>query len=232
MRALIVGAGGLGCPVAWSLGGHGISLSIVDDDRVELGNLHRQILHRTQDVGRPKAESARAALLRRWPGLQVTALMARVETNNAAELVAAHDVVLDCTDSFASKFLLNDVCVAAKVPLVHGAVVGLSGQVMTVMPGAACYRCLFEAPPAADAGCGETGVLAPLCGVVGVTMAEEAEAILSRKPRLAGALEVITVAGTRLVRLRPRLGCAACGSGGFADIAINHAQVLQTRSDS
>jgi len=217
VNALVVGAGGLGCPAAWSLASRGAAMTIVDDDRVEVGNLHRQILHRTEDVGRHKAESAREALLRRWPGLKIVSVVARVGADNAAALVVGHDVVLDCTDSFASKFLLNDVCVAAGVPLVHGAVVGLSGQVLTVMPGAACYRCLFEAPPPPEAvaGCAQAGVLGPLCGVVGVTMAEEAQATLAGRPRLTGALEVIAVGGTRLVRLRPRADCAACGRAGF-----------------
>jgi len=209
VKALVVGAGGLGCPVAWSLARLSAELTIVDDDRVELGNLHRQILHRTEDLGRPKAESARDAILRRWP-VKVTALNLRFGVEHAA-LIGHHDVVLDCTDAFASKFLLNDLCVAAGVPLVHGAVVGLSGQVMSVTSRSACYRCLFEAPPPGEVGCAVAGVLGPLCGVVGVVMAEEAWALHAGQPRLAGALEIITIAGTRLVRLRPRPGCTACG---------------------
>ncbi|HEY2747219.1 MAG TPA: HesA/MoeB/ThiF family protein, partial [Polyangia bacterium] len=146
-RVLVIGAGGLGCPALVALVGRVGTVGIVDDDVVELSNLNRQILHRTEDVGRPKVTSARDALLRRVPGANVETLRARVEPDNADAVVRGWDVVLDGTDSFDAKFLINDACVRAGIPLVHGGVVRFSGQLMSVVPGSACYRCLFEAPP-------------------------------------------------------------------------------------
>lgn len=215
-RVLVVGAGGLGCPALYALAPHVGALGIVDDDVVELSNLNRQILHRTMDVGRAKVESARDALLRRWPRADVTAVRARVTAENAAEIVRGWDVVLDGTDSFAAKFLLNDACVRAGVPLVHGACVQWTGQLMSVVPGHACYRCLFEAPPPAGTApsCQEAGIVGALCGVIGALMAREARAILAGAPELAGTLLVVDGRDVhddwgRRVRVRPRPGCEA-----------------------
>lgn len=189
--ALVIGAGGLGCPALLALAPTaGLRLTIVDDDRVDESNLQRQILHRSADVGRLKVESARDALWRRWPGAQLELVAARLDADNAASLVTAHDVVLDGSDSFATKFLLNDVCLSSGVPLVHGGVVGLAGQLMTVLDGHACFRCIFEAPPEAGAvgSCREAGILGAVAGVVGGRMAKEALAILDGRPLLAGTL--------------------------------------------
>jgi adenylyltransferase/sulfurtransferase len=214
---LVVGAGGLGCPalleLAPALAGRG-SVTIVDDDRVDRSNLHRQILHRSADVGRHKVDSARDALAARWPTLAILTEATRVDAGNVARLIGAHDLVLDGTDSFAAKFLLNDACVAAGVALVHGAVVGLGGQLMSVLPGHACYRCLFEAPPPEGAApsCQEAGVLGAVAGVVGALMAKEALAILDGRPALAGALCVYDARtdARRRVAMRPRPSCPAC----------------------
>jgi adenylyltransferase/sulfurtransferase len=217
---LVVGLGGLGCPALLGLGpalvARGGRLTLVDDDCVDVSNLHRQILYRTADVGRPKAEAAREALDRRFPGLGVEASRLRLGPDNASDLVRGHDVVLDGTDGFSSKFLLNDACVAARVPLVHAGVVGLGGQLMSVVPGCACFRCLFEAPPPEGSApsCAEAGVLGAVAGVVGARMAREALAILDGQPRLAGALEIYDARRRteRRVQIRPRPGCAACGN--------------------
>lgn len=212
-RVLVVGAGGLGCPAAWALAPHVGTLGLVDDDRVELSNLNRQILHRTEDVGRDKVQSARDALLRRWPELTVEPVRARVDAGNAAALVRGWDVVVDGTDSFDAKFVLNDACVRAGVPLVHGACVQWTGQLMAVVPGAACYRCLFEAPPPPGAApsCQEAGIVGALAGVIGALMADEALAILAGAPTLAGTLLVVDGRDDRRrrVRIKPRAGCEA-----------------------
>jgi molybdopterin/thiamine biosynthesis adenylyltransferase len=216
-RVLVVGAGGLGCPallaLAPALQARGGTLGVIDPDVVELSNLNRQILHRTEDVGRAKAESARDALLRRWPGLRVQATVGRADDGNADALVAAWDVVVDGTDSFAAKFLLNDACVRAGVPLVHGGVVRMTGQLMSVVPGAACYRCLFEAPPPPGVApsCSEAGIIGAFAGVIGALQAAEALAILDGAPALAGTLLVIDgrTDERRRVRVRPRPGCEA-----------------------
>jgi adenylyltransferase/sulfurtransferase len=216
----VIGAGGLGCPALLALGPQlahrGVAVTIIDDDRVDETNLHRQILHRTCDVGRPKAESAAAALKRRWPMLEVRPLVTRVESANADALLRGYDLVIDGTDSFAAKFLLTDVCIALGVPLVHGGVVGFTGQLMTIMPGHACFRCIFEAPPApGDApSCQQAGVLGPVCGVIGGAMAREALAILDGRATLRGTLLVFDAMAERWRRLtpRPRTGCSAHSS--------------------
>ena len=211
-RVLVVGAGGLGCPVLLGLGPD-VRLTIVDHDRVEVSNLQRQILHRTTDVGRFKAESAAEALGRRWPGSAVEPRVTRLDPTNAHDLVSTHDVIIDGTDSFDAKFLLNDVCCELSVPLVHGAVLGLTGQLMTVMPGTACYRCIFEAPPlpGAAASCQEAGVLGAVCGVIGGRMAREAKAVLVGAPTLAGTLLVFDGLRNRWRSMtpRPRAACPA-----------------------
>jgi molybdopterin/thiamine biosynthesis adenylyltransferase len=212
-RVLVIGAGGLGCPALLALGPHVQEVGIVDDDVVELSNLNRQILHRTSDIGRPKVASAAEALRARFPSLRVTALRARVDAANAAQLIAGWDVVIDGTDSLESKFLLNDFCVAASVPLVHGGCVRYSGQIMSVLPGLACYRCLFEAPPPAGSApsCSEAGIIGAFAGIIGALQAEEALAILDGKPRLGGALLIIDgrAGRRRTVRIKRRAGCAA-----------------------
>jgi molybdopterin/thiamine biosynthesis adenylyltransferase len=222
-RLLVVGAGGLGCPALYALApaiaARGGTLGVIDDDRVELSNLNRQILHRTEDVGRLKADSAKDALLRRHPALRVQAIAARVDEANAAAIVPEWDVVVDGSDSFASKFLLNDACVRAAVPLVHGGVVQLTGQLMSIVPdfavahGAGCYRCLFEAPPPAGLApsCSEAGVVGAFAGIIGALQAQEALAIVDGRPRLAGTLLVVDgrTDERRRIRVRPRPGCEA-----------------------
>lgn len=213
-RVLVIGAGGLGCPALFALAGRVETLGIVDDDVVERSNLNRQILHRTEDVGRPKVTSARDAVRRRFGAANVETLQARVEPDNADAVVRGWDVVIDGTDSFDAKFLINDACVRAGIPLVHGAVVRFSGQLMSVVRGSACYRCLFEAPPPPGVApsCQEAGIVGAFAGVVGALMADEALAILDGTPRLAGTLLVVDGLADRRRRVvvRPRPGCEAC----------------------
>lgn len=221
---LVVGAGGLGCPALYALARAGVgTLGVADPDRVDVTNLHRQILHASADVGRLKVESAAAALVARFPDLRVRTHALRVETANAAALISQYQVVVDGTDSFDSKFLLNDSCVLGGVPLVIGAVVGLGGQLMSVLPGHACYRCLFEAPPEAGAiaSCQQAGVLGPVAGVIGALQAKEALAILAGAPELASALLAYEARSDRrrVVRFRPRRSCAACGESRALDAA-------------
>jgi adenylyltransferase/sulfurtransferase len=216
-RVLVVGAGGLGCPalltLAPAIAARAGLLGVIDDDRVELSNLNRQILHRTEDVGRHKAISAKDALLRRHAQLRVDAIVARVDAANANDLVREWDVVVDGSDSFATKFLLNDACVRAATPLVHGGVVQLTGQLMSIVRDSACYRCLFEAPPPAGTApsCAEAGVVGAFAGIIGALQAKEALAIVAGAPELAGTLLVVDGRSDerRRVRIRPRPGCAA-----------------------
>lgn len=212
-RVLVIGAGGLGCPALLALAPRVRTLGIVDDDVVELSNLNRQILHRTEDVGRPKVTSARDALKRRFAALDVETLRARVEPDNVDAVVRGWDVVVDGTDSFDAKFLINDACVRAGVPLVHGACVRTTGQLMSVVRDSACYRCLFEAPPPEGVApsCQEAGIVGAFAGVIGALMADEVLAILDGRPRLAGTLLVVDGLSDRRrrIEIRPRPGCEA-----------------------
>jgi molybdopterin/thiamine biosynthesis adenylyltransferase len=191
-RAVLLGVGGLGCPAALALAesGEELELVLVDDDRVERSNLARQILFGEADVGAPKAEAAARRLAAGGGRLRLVAVAARFDASTAQELLAGADVLLDGTDNFETRFLANDVAVAARVPLVHGAAVGWTGQLLTVIPGrTACLRCLFEGPPPPGAlpTCAEAGVASPLCGLVGAAMAQAALAVLQGAPA-AGVL--------------------------------------------
>ncbi|WP_453983817.1 molybdopterin-synthase adenylyltransferase MoeB [Brevibacterium casei] len=177
-RVLVIGAGGLGAPVLQYLGAAGIGhISLIDDDRVETSNLQRQILHRDADVGRPKVESARDALLRLDPHLSVAAIDDRLTPDNALSLFAAHDLVIDGADNFATRYLSNDAAELTGTPLVWGTIFRFEGQVSTFVPGhGPMLRDLFPDIPDADSvpSCAEGGVLGVLCGLVGSTMAAEA----------------------------------------------------------
>jgi len=182
-RALVIGAGGLGSPAAMYLASAGVGqLTIIDHDTVDLTNLQRQIAHSMARVGQPKAESARATLAAINPTIAIEALVERADGARLAELVAGADVVLDCTDNFATRHAVNRACVAHGVPLVSGAVIRFDGQISVFDPrGAAlpCYSCLFpQDQPFEDVACSTMGVFAPLVGVVGAMQAAEALKLL------------------------------------------------------
>ena len=183
---MVLGAGGLGCPAALALRqlAPRLRIRIVDPDRIERSNLARQILFAEEDLGAAKAEVASRKVA-------AEPRVARFEPGTAAALLRDADVLLDGTDDFPTRFLANDEAVGRGLPLVHGAVLGWTGQLLTVLPGkSACLRCLFEGPPAPGAlpTCAEAGVAAPLCGVVGAKMAQAAIAVLEGNPR-AGILD-------------------------------------------
>ena len=180
----MVGAGGLGCPAALYLAASGVGrLTLADPDAVDLTNLQRQILYRTDSVGRPKVEQAQAALAAINPEVVVTALQKRLEAADLAALVAAADVVLDCSDNFATRHALNRACVAARRPLVSGAAIRFDAQVAVFdfrLPEAPCYACLYpEDGDAEELQCSQMGVFAPLAGVVGALQAMEAVKLLA-----------------------------------------------------
>lgn len=215
---LILGAGGLGCPAALALAGAGVvRIGVVDDDRVDATNLHRQVLFAETDVGALKAAAFARALIRRFPAIAVTPHAVRFEAGNALELFRPYDVVVDGTDNFAAKFLANDAAVLAGKPLVHGAAVGLGGQLLTVpVQGKPCYRCLFEEPPPAGVGpsCAEAGVLGPVPGVIGALLgAEAARLVKGETPAFVGRLVQYDSRSmsVRTVRYNPNPLCAVCG---------------------
>jgi len=216
-RALVIGAGALGSPAATYLAAAGVGqLGIVDPDRVELSNLHRQPLHFTPDVGRPKAEVAGAKLNLLNPEVVVETHPVELTDRNAEAVVMGADVVLDCTDSFESRYLVNDACCAQDVPLVEAGVAAFEGLVLSVRPGeSACYRCVFpSAPPAgSQRSCREAGVLGAMAGIVGSIQALEALKLLTGvgEPLLDRMLQIDGRDMAQLVvHTSRRAGCPAC----------------------
>lgn len=177
-RVLVVGVGALGCPATLQLAAAGVgTLVLIDPDRVELSNLHRQILHRTSAIGTPKVASATARLRKRFPTVQVEPHAETLSEDNLPELFGAADFVIDATDGVAAKFLINDGAVRCGRPFSHAGILGFLGQTMTVLPGrTTCYRCLFPAPPPPDdvPTCQEAGVVGGIAGVIGSLQAGEA----------------------------------------------------------
>jgi molybdopterin/thiamine biosynthesis adenylyltransferase len=218
-RVLVVGVGGLGSPAALALARAGIGgLGLVDPDVVEISNLHRQPLYGDADVGRAKVEVAAERLRAVAPALGITTWQERFPDGGAAAALAGFDVVLDGTDTIAAKFAVNDAAVAAGVPLVHAGVLGFRGQLMTVLPGeTACYRCVFEEPPASGAvpSCEEAGILGPTAALAGALAAAEAVRLVTGESAgYAGRLLVIDAWGGRhrSVALGRRPHCRTCGS--------------------
>lgn len=176
-RVLIIGAGGLGSPCALYLAAAGVgTIGIVDADLVSLSNLQRQIIHFTEDVGRPKVESAAEKMRALNPDVQVITHDCFVTESNALDLISSYDFIIDATDSFASKYLVNDACIMAGKPFCAGGVVKYVAQVMTHIPGSACYRCIFPEPPAENQveTCSTVGVLGSVVGIMGSIQATEA----------------------------------------------------------
>jgi molybdopterin/thiamine biosynthesis adenylyltransferase len=217
-RALVIGAGGLGSPAALYLAAAGVgSITLVDDDAVDLTNLQRQIMHTTARVGQPKVDSGRQALLQINPDIQVCALHERAQGERLMELVRAADVVLDCSDNFATRHAVNRACAAAGVALVAGAVIRFDGQlsVYDVRDAASpCYACVFPADAGfEDAACSTLGVFAPLVGVIGAMQAAEALKLLAGgAPSLAGRLLMLD--GRHMewseIRVARKADCPVC----------------------
>jgi len=217
-RALIVGAGGLGSPAAIYLAAAGVGrLVIVDDDRVELSNLQRQILHHQGDIGRDKVASAQDTLAAINPEVQVTPIAERLQGSRLEQAVSEADLVLDCSDNFTTRFAVNRACVAHRTPLVSGAAVRLEGQVAVFIPGrhdSPCYGCLYREGEDPDQTCSENGVLSPLVGIIGSLQALEAvKVVLSLGEDLCGRLVVFDGLQHewRILKVARDPGCPVCG---------------------
>ncbi|MEX2197101.1 MAG: HesA/MoeB/ThiF family protein [Thermoleophilaceae bacterium] len=215
--AVVVGAGALGCPAAAYLAGAGVGrLGLVDSDVVELSNLHRQPLHSTPDIGVGKAESAGAKLRLLNPGCLVETYPVRMEEMNAEAILAGADVVVDCSDSFPTRYLVNDACCAQGIALVEGGVLGFSGLVLAIRPGqSACYRCAFpsEPPEGSVPSCREAGVLGATAGIVGSMQALEALKLLTgAMPARTDTILSLDAATMELTHVRTarRGDCPAC----------------------
>lgn len=175
-KVLIIGAGGLGCPIALYLAAAGVgTLGIIDSDTVEISNLQRQVLHFTGDLNRPKVESAKEKLKKINPDVTVHGYYERLNAENISDLIREYDFIVEGTDNFPSKFLINDACVFLNKPVSQGGILRFEGQTITHVPGSACYRCVFESAPPRGAvpSCSEAGVLGVVAGMLGTIQAAE-----------------------------------------------------------
>ncbi|WP_343036635.1 molybdopterin-synthase adenylyltransferase MoeB [Flexivirga aerilata] len=218
-RVIVVGAGGLAAPVLSYLAAAGVGrLTVIDDDAVDLSNLQRQVIHRTEDVGVSKVESAVRAVHDLNPDIEIVGVPERLTADNALPLFAEHDLVVDATDNFATRYLVGDACVLLGLPLVWGSIHRFDGQVTVwSYDEGPCYRCVFPQPPPAGAvpSCAEAGVLGALPGVVGAMQATEAVKVLLRMGEpLAGRLMLYDAlrAAWSSVPVRRDPECAVCGA--------------------
>ncbi len=217
-KVFIVGAGGLGCPVGYYLTAAGVgTIAIIDNDTVEMSNLQRQIAHSVNTIGMPKVESAKNTFKALNPDVNIIAMKKRISKDDILDLIKDYDIVVDGSDNFPTRYLVNDACVMAKKPLVSGAILRFEGQVTTLIPGdGPCYRCLFEEPPPPGLvpSCQEAGVLGVLPGVIGGLQATEVlKIILGKGDILKGELLIYNAMKTtfRKVKIPRNPSCPICG---------------------
>lgn len=218
-RVLIIGAGGLGAPAAMYLAAAGVgTIGIADADEVDLSNLQRQIIHATEDVGKPKVQSAKETMNKMNPDVTVNTYHEFVSSENITELIGGYDFIIDGTDNFPAKFLINDACVMAKKPFSHAGIIRFKGQLMTYVPGEGpCYRCVFKNPPPKDAvpTCKQAGVIGAMGGVIGSLQAMEAvKYITGTGELLTGHLltfDAIKMEFRKIKLPKPDGKCAVCG---------------------
>lgn len=227
-KVLMVGAGGLGCPAAFYLAAAGVgTIGIVDFDKVDASNLHRQILHTYDRVGRPKVESAKQTLLSLNPHIQIETHPVRLIRQNVEAILTPYDVIVDGSDNFPTRYLVNDACCLLKKPNVHGSVYRFEGQATVFWPGRGpCYRCLYPEPPPPELApsCADAGVLGVLPGVIGMLEAvETVKIILGKGDTLVGRLLCYDAlkAQFRELKFRRDPTCSYCSEGkkfpGFVD---------------
>lgn len=217
-KVLVLGAGGLGSPVALYLAAAGVgTLGLVDSDVVDLSNLQRQVLHHTADIGRPKVESAAEKLTAINPDVNVIQHKTMVDSSNIMDIVKDYDIVVDGTDNFPTRFLVNDACYFAGKPLVHGAILRFDGQAFTIVPGEGpCYRCIFREPPPPGSvpNCSQAGILGAVAGVIGTIQATEVlKLILGQGEVLNGRLLIVDTLDMtfRQTKIRKDPDCPICG---------------------
>ena len=217
-KVLIIGAGGLGSPIALYLAAAGVgTIGIADADVVDVSNLQRQVIHFTPDIGKPKVQSAAEKMRAINPDVTVNTYQLWVNASNIAGLIKDYDFVIDGTDNFAAKFLINDACVLGNKPYSHGGILRFDGQAITVRPKvSACYRCIFPAPPPKDAipTCSQAGVIGVLPGVIGTIQATEAIKFLLGKGDLLTD-RLLTYNALRMkfreVPIKRNKACPVCG---------------------
>ncbi len=218
-RVLIVGAGGLGSPAALYLASAGVGhIGIMDDDHVDLTNMQRQIIHSSESIGIPKVLSAKKRIGMLNPDVRVSALQERLQEDNAKDIFENYDFILDATDNFEAKFLINDTCVALKKPFSYGGIQEFQGQLMTFVPGEGpCYRCIFEEPPEDGVipTCREVGVIGCMAGIIGTLQSMEAvKYLLGIGDLLTGKLltvDALTMEFRQVRFTKKNPECPVCG---------------------
>lgn len=232
-KVFIVGAGGLGSPVALYLAAAGIgTVGIIDNDTVDLSNLQRQIAHFTKDVGQPKVLSAKEKMLAINPEMEVITYQDFLCADNIQEIIRPYDFVIDGTDNFPTKFLVNDACVMENIPFSHGGILRFDGQTMTIVPGkSSCYRCAFRSPPPPDAvpTCSQAGVLGAVAGMLGTIQATEALKYITGTGTLLTDTLLAFDAKTmrfRKTKLRRQDDCPICGTHPTITELVDAAQTV------
>lgn len=217
-RVLIVGMGGLGCPVAMYLAAAGVgTLALADFDTVDLTNLQRQIAHTTDDIGKSKVESVQNTIISLNPDVRIIPFNERLEGHSLFKQIEAADVVVDASDNFSTRFAINQTCVKSGTPLVSGAAIRMEGQVTVVDPSnreSGCYRCLYEEVDDVELSCSENGVLAPLVGIIGTVQAlETIKVIIGFGESLNGYLLVLDATNIQWqkFKLNRNPECPVCG---------------------
>lgn len=229
-KVLIVGAGGLGAPVAMYLAAAGVgTIGIIDGDTVDLSNLQRQIIHFTPDVGRYKADSAKEKIALINPNVKVNTYKEFLMADNAIDIIKDYDFIVDGTDNFPVKFLINDACVMAGKPFSHGGILRFEGQTFTHLPGTACYRCMFNSPPPAGAvpTCSQAGVLGAIAGMLGTIQAAETLKYLTGVGELLTNRLLTFNAKTmafRRINVARHDSCPLCGSNPSVTTLIDYEQ--------
>ncbi|MFH1283824.1 MAG: molybdopterin-synthase adenylyltransferase MoeB [bacterium] len=216
-KVLIIGAGGLGAPAALYLAAAGVgTIGLVDGDTVDLSNLQRQVIHFTPDVGKPKVVSAKEKIEQINPEINVVTHNERVSSHNIQAIIQSYDFIIDGTDNFPAKFLINDACVFEKKPFSHGGILRFDGQTMTYVPGTACYRCVFSTPPPKNTvpSCSQAGVLGAVAGMLGTIQAAEAvKFFLGKGTLLVYRLLIFNALDMRFreVAIQRNAQCPVCG---------------------
>lgn len=232
-KVLIIGAGGLGAPAAMYLAAAGVgTIGIADADEVDLSNLQRQIIHGTADIGKAKVKSAKETMNAMNPDVTVNTYRTFVTSENIMELIEGYDFIIDGTDNFPAKFLINDACVLAKKPFSHAGIIRFQGQLMTYVPGEGpCYRCVFKNPPPKDAipTCKQAGVIGAMGGIIGSLQAMEAmKYLLGAGNLLTGKLLTYDAlrGDFRTVPLPKKvLNCGICGEHPTITGLIDYEQI-------
>ena len=229
-KVLVVGAGGLGAPVSLYLAAAGVgTIGVVDADVVDLSNLQRQVIHFTADVGVPKVESAKNKIQAINPDVKVNTYHEFLASDNALDIIKDYDFVIDGTDNFPVKFLINDACIMAGKPFSHGGILRFQGQTFTHVPGCACYRCMFKEPPPPGAvpTCSQAGVLGAIAGMLGTIQAAEALKYITGVGELLTNRLLTFDAKTmnfRTIKVNHSESCPICGSNPTIDHLIDYEQ--------